>query len=97
MTQTKLSNKQMIWANFLFQLNFHIAHILENQNLVTNALSRWPMVNAISIAHHHDLTNMINEYVQDGDYTQIVAKIDNDIPHDPYSLKDGFLLHGNLL
>ena len=55
------------------------------------------MVNAISIAHHHDLTNMIDEYVQDDDYAQIVAKLANDIPHDPYALKAGFLLHGSRL
>ena len=55
------------------------------------------MVNAISIAHHHDLIDMINEYVHDEDYASIIAKIDNHIPHDPYSLKDGFLLHGSRL
>ena len=55
------------------------------------------MVNAISIAHHHDLTDMIDKYVHDDDYTSIMAKLDNDIPHDPYSLKDGFLLHGSWL
>ena len=55
------------------------------------------MVNAISIAHHHDLIDMINEYVHDDDYASIVENINNDIPHDPYSLKDGFLLHGSWL
>ena len=54
------------------------------------------MVNAVSIAHHHDLTSMIDEYVQDDDYAQLVAKLANDIPHDPYSLKYGFLLQGSL-
>ena len=51
------------------------------------------MVNVISIAHHHELTSLINDYVQDQDYAQIIAKLTNDIPHDPYSLKDVFLLH----
>ena len=55
------------------------------------------MVNAIFIAHHHDLTDMIDEYVQDDDYAQTIANLANDIPHDPYSLKDGFLLHGSQL
>ena len=53
------------------------------------------MVSAISIAHHHDLTVMINEYVHDDDYASIIAKLDNDIPHDPYSLKDGFFIHSS--
>ena len=30
MTQTKLSEKQMRWANFLYQFHFHIAHVLGN-------------------------------------------------------------------
>ena len=52
------------------------------------------MVNAISIAHHHDFTSMINEYVQDEDYAYIIANLSNHIPHESYSLKDGYLLHG---
>ena len=32
MTQTKLSEKQMRWANFLLQFHFHFAHILGKQN-----------------------------------------------------------------
>ena len=80
----------MRWTNFLSQLNFHIAHILGKQNLVADALSRRPMVNAISNAHHHDLIDMINEYVHDEDYANILANLSNDIPHETYSLKEGF-------
>ena len=87
----------MRWEIFLSQFNFHIAHILGKKNLVVDALSRWPMVNAISISHHHDLTSMIEEYVQDDDYASIVAKLVNDIPQESYSLKEGFLLHGSRL
>ena len=55
------------------------------------------MVSAIAITHHHDLTIMIDEYVQDDDYASIVAKLANDIPQENYSLKEGFLLHGSRL
>ena len=55
------------------------------------------MFNAISITHHHDLTSMINEYVQDEHYAYIIENLSNGIPHEPYSLKDGFLLHGSRL
>ena len=61
MTQTKISDKKMRWANFLSQFNFHIAHIAGKHNLVADALSRRPMVNAITIAHHNDLTHMIDD------------------------------------
>ena len=56
-----------------------------------------PMVNAISIAHHHDLTSMINEYVHDDDYASIILNLSNNIPNEPYSPRDGFLLHGSRL
>ncbi|RXY01996.1 hypothetical protein DD576_30230 [Klebsiella pneumoniae] len=38
MTQTKLSDKQMRWENFLLQFNFHISHIAGKQNQVADAL-----------------------------------------------------------
>ena len=55
------------------------------------------MVNAISISHHHDLTSMIDDYVNDEDFASIMANISNETPYEPYSLKDGFLLHGSRL
>ena len=95
MTQTKILDKQMRWANFLSQFNFHTAHIARKHNLVADALSRKPMVNAITIAHHNDLTSMIDDYVTDEDYVSIMANISNDLPHEPYSLKGDLLLHGS--
>ena len=84
----------MRWANFLSQFNFHIDHIARKHNLVVDALSKRPMVNAITIAHHNDLTSMIDDYVNDEDYASVMTNISNYLPHEPYSLKDGFLLHG---
>ena len=97
MTQTKLFDKQMRWANFLSQFNFHMAHIVGTNNSIANALSRQPLINAITIAHHNDLKTMIDDYVIDEDYASIMANISNDLPREPYSLKDGFLLHGSRL
>ena len=64
---------------------------------MADALSKRPMVNAIKIAHHNDLTSMIDGYVIDEDYASIMANISNDLPHEPYSLREGFLLHGSQL
>ena len=85
MTQTKLSDKQMRWANFLPQFKFHIAHIAGKYNSIGDALSRRPMVNAITIVHHNDLKSMIDDYVNDEDYASIIANISNDLLHEPYS------------
>ena len=63
-------------------------------NPVADALSRRPMVNAVSIAYNHDLTSMINTYAQDEDYTSIVKDLEEGKAHEPFSLKEGFLMHG---
>ena len=62
---------------------------------MADALSRRHVVNAITIAHHNDLTSMIDDYVTDEDYASIITSISNYLPHEPYSLKDDFLLHGS--
>ena len=97
MTQTKLSDKQMRWANFLSQFHFHIAHIAGKQNMVADALSRRPISNAISIAYNHDLTSMIDKYAQDSDYGDIIRNLESNVSQEPFSLKEGFLLHGSRL
>ena len=97
MTHTKLSNKQMRWANFLSQINFYISRIVGKNNSLADALSRRPLINTITIAHHNDLTAMIGDYINDEDFASIMATISNNLPHEPYSLKDGVLLHGSRL
>ncbi|MCO5561295.1 hypothetical protein L7F22_014916 [Adiantum nelumboides] len=76
MTQTKLSDKQMRWANFLSRFNFHIAHIAGKHNQVADALSRRPKVNAMSIATHNDLSLMIDEYAIDPDFKDVISAND---------------------
>ena len=79
---------------FRSQFHFHIAHIAGKQNLVADALSRRPMANSISIAHNHDLTSMIDMYAQDEDFAQVIKDIESNVPHEPYTIKEGFLMHG---
>ncbi|MCO5604146.1 hypothetical protein L7F22_058306 [Adiantum nelumboides] len=97
MTQTKLSDKQMRWANFLSRFNFHIAHIAGKHNQVADALSRRPKVNAVSIATHNDLSSMIDEYAIDPDFKDIISAIALGKKEEPFTLEDGYLLHGNRL
>ena len=97
MTQTKLSDKQMRWANFLSQFNFHIAHIAGKHNQVANALSHRPKVNAVSIATHNDLSAMIDEYAIDPDFKDIMSAIALGKKEEPFSVQDGYLLYGNRL
>ena len=97
MTQAKLSEKQTRWENFLSQFHFHIAHVPGKLHPVADALSRRPMVNAISIAYNHDLTSMINKYAQDEDYASIVKDLEEGRDREHFSLKEGFLMYGSRL
>ncbi|MCO5586475.1 hypothetical protein L7F22_040415 [Adiantum nelumboides] len=97
MTQTKLSEKQMRWANFLSQFHFHIAHVAGKKNQVVDALSRRPRANAVSIAYNHDLTCMIAKYAEDSDYQGIMQGLTQGQVIEPYSLNEGFLLYENRL
>ena len=71
MTQSKLSQKQMRWANFLLQFHFQFAHILGKQNPVADALSWRQRVIVVSIAFNHDLTDMIEHYGEDENFAPI--------------------------
>ena len=97
MTQTKLSNKQMRWANFLSQFHFHIAHIAGKHNQVADALSRRPRANAVSIASHNDLSSMIDDYATDSDFKNVMSAIAIGKKEEPFTLQDGYLLYGNRL
>ena len=87
----------MRWANFLSQFNFHIAHIAGKHNQLVDALSRRPHVNAVSIATHNDLSQMIDEYATDQDFKDVMLAIAMGKNEEPFHVKDGYLLNGNWL
>ena len=64
----------MRWENFLSQFSFHIAHIAGKHNQV-DALSQRGKVNTISIASHNDLSGMIDEYVIDTNFKDVMYAI----------------------
>ncbi|MCO5552407.1 hypothetical protein L7F22_005918 [Adiantum nelumboides] len=82
---------------FLSRFNFHIAHIAGKHNQMDDALSRRPKVNAVSIATHNDLSSMIDEYVIDPDFKDVISAIALGKKEAPFTLEDGYLLHGNRL
>ncbi|MCO5596792.1 hypothetical protein L7F22_050862 [Adiantum nelumboides] len=94
MMQTKLSDKQMRWENFLSRFNFHIAR---KHNQVADALSRPPKVNAVSIATHNDLSSMIDEYAIDPNFKDVISAIALGRKEEPFTLQDGYLLHDHRL
>ncbi|MCO5571422.1 hypothetical protein L7F22_025162 [Adiantum nelumboides] len=54
-------------------------------------------MNAISIATHNDLSSMIDEYAIDFDFKDVISAIALGKKEEPFTLQDGYLLHGNRL
>ena len=97
LTQTKLSEKHMRWANFLSMFHFQIVHVEGKKNVVADALSRKPQISAVSIPYHHELDDMKEQYAHDQDFSRIFDQLMEGQHSEHYLLKDGFMLmHGRL-
>ncbi|MCO5577168.1 hypothetical protein L7F22_030992 [Adiantum nelumboides] len=97
LTQGKLSEQHMRWANFLSMFHFRIVHVEVKKNVVVDALSRKPQVSAVSISYHNELEEMKGQYVEDKYFARIYDQIINGQRREHYSLKsDFFMMHGKL-
>lgn len=97
LTQAKLSEKYMRWANFLSMFHFQIVHVDGKKNVVADALSRKPQVFAVSIVYHDALDEMKEQYASDQEFGRIYDQLENGDRHEHYMLKDGYLLmHGRV-
>ena len=68
LTQAKLSEKHMRWANFLSMFHFQIVHVDGKKNVVADTLSRKPQVSVVSIVYHDALDEMKDQYAQDEEF-----------------------------
>ena len=97
LTQAKLSEKHMRWANFLSMFHFQIVHVDGKKNVVAHALSRKPQVSTVSIVFHDELDVMKEQYAQDEEFCRIYDSLTSGERHNHYSLREEFLLmHGKL-
>ncbi|MCO5555239.1 hypothetical protein L7F22_008783 [Adiantum nelumboides] len=97
LTQAKLSEKHMRWANILSMFHFQIVHVEGKKNVVANALSRKPQISALSIPYHHELDDMREQYANDEDFARAFEQLMDGQRHEHYLLKDGFMMmHGRL-
>ncbi|MCO5556851.1 hypothetical protein L7F22_010405 [Adiantum nelumboides] len=74
LTQAKISEKHMRWANILSMFHFQIVHV-EGKNVVANALSRKPQISAVSIPYHHELDDMREQYENDEDFARVFEQL----------------------
>ncbi|MCO5567442.1 hypothetical protein L7F22_021133 [Adiantum nelumboides] len=75
LSQMQLLEKQMRWANILSQFHFQIVHVQGQKNVVADALSRKPLVQAISAIHRSTFENMVDQYATDTDFADIFTRI----------------------
>ena len=92
LTQTKLSEKHMRWANFLSMFHFQIVHVDGKKNVVADALSRKPQVSAVTIVYHDQLDEMKDQYHLDEDFESIYDRLTSGERVEHYSLKNGFVM-----
>ncbi|MCO5603365.1 hypothetical protein L7F22_057515 [Adiantum nelumboides] len=97
LTQAKLLEQHMRWANFSSMFHFQIVHVEGKKNVVADALSCKPQVSAVSISYHNELEEMKGQYAEDEDFARIYDQIVNGQRHEHYTLKSDFLMmHGKL-
>ncbi|MCO5558500.1 hypothetical protein L7F22_012085 [Adiantum nelumboides] len=97
LSQKQLSEKQMRWANILSQFHFQIVHVQGQKNVVADALSRKPLVQAISAIHRSTFEDMIDQYATDLDFADIFARIRDGETVAGYSLREGYLMRKTML
>ncbi|MCO5567678.1 hypothetical protein L7F22_021372 [Adiantum nelumboides] len=97
LTQAKLSEKHMRWANILSMFHFQVMHVEGKKNVVADVLSRKPQISAVSIPYHHELDDMREQYANDEDFARIFEQLMDGHRHEQYLLKDCFMMmHGRL-
>ncbi|MCO5604846.1 hypothetical protein L7F22_059020 [Adiantum nelumboides] len=97
LSQKQLSEKQMRWANILSQFHFQIVHVQTQKNVVADALSRKPLVQAISAIHHSTFEDMVDQYATDTDFADIFTRIRDGETVAGYSLWEGYLMRKTML
>ncbi|MCO5554354.1 hypothetical protein L7F22_007883 [Adiantum nelumboides] len=92
LSQKQFSEKQMRWANILSQFHFQIVHVQGQKNVVADALSRKPLVQAISAIHHSSFEDMVYQYATDTDFADIFTQIRDGETVAGYSIREGYLM-----
>ena len=73
--------------------HFQILHTPSHKNVVADALSHRPQVNAITTTYHEDCASIPMLYAKDEYFKTIWAKLHAGKSISPHTLKDGFLHH----
>ena len=77
--------------------HFQILHQSGSKNVVADALSRRPRVNAISTAYHQEFTELPTLYSTDPDFSTVWEQLQSGQTVSPYSLREGYLYHNQAI
>ncbi|MCO5605186.1 hypothetical protein L7F22_059366 [Adiantum nelumboides] len=98
LSQKQLSEKQMRWTNILSQFHFQIVHVQGLKNVVADALSRKPLVQAISMLHPSTFEDMVDQYAKETNFADIFTRIwDGESTIAGYSLRERYLMRKTML
>ncbi|MCO5612255.1 hypothetical protein L7F22_066519 [Adiantum nelumboides] len=97
LSQKQLLEKQMRWSNILSQFHFQIVHVQGQKNVVADAFSWKPLVQAISAIHHSSFEDMVDQYATDTDFADIFTRIRDWETVAGYSIREGYLMRKTML
>ncbi|MCO5581875.1 hypothetical protein L7F22_035764 [Adiantum nelumboides] len=97
LSQKQFSEKQMRWANILSQCYFQIVHVQGQKNVVADALSRKPLVHAISAIHHSSFEDIVDQYATDTDFEDIFTRIRDGETVAGFFIREGYLMRKTML
>ncbi|MCO5604456.1 hypothetical protein L7F22_058622 [Adiantum nelumboides] len=81
----------------LVTVSLQIVHVQGQKNVVADALSRKPLVQAISAIHHSTFEDMVDPYATDTNFADIFTRIWDGETVAGYSLREGYLMRKTLL
>ncbi|MCO5580579.1 hypothetical protein L7F22_034449 [Adiantum nelumboides] len=84
-------------GDILSQFHFQIVHVQGQKNVVADALSRKPLVQAISAIHHSSFKDMVDQYATYTDFADIFTRIRDGETVAGYSIQKGYLMRKTML
>ena len=66
--------------------HFQILHTFGNKNVIADALSRRPRVNALTTIYYEELETLSELYPQDPDFADIWKELKEGVARPPYSI-----------
>ncbi|MCO5581250.1 hypothetical protein L7F22_035128 [Adiantum nelumboides] len=97
LSQEQFLETQMRWMNILSQFHFQIVHVQGQKNVVADALSWKPLVQAISTIHQSSFEDMEHQYATDTDFAHIFTRMRDGETVAGYSIWEGYLMRKTML